>query len=137
MDGNATAQETSPHRTGTQEYQDIFDAATGRGRFATAEPGDVYQHLLGKERRVLDTVDRVVNDARLFDAERTSSIFKLPLHVICMRLIATIRMIMDDILEARSPTDVVKAFFEEERKMYVGMLIVLAALLVLVIDCTL
>ena len=122
---------------GRAQYTDILDAVHGRGRFAAAagaEPGEVYQHLMSKERRVLDTVDRVVNDARLFENERVSSFFSAPLHVICMRLVASVQAIMDELLEARSAQDVVNVFLVEERQIYVGLVLILVAIVVLVVE---
>ena len=108
------------------EYADLVNAVHGRGKFSEASQGDVYQALMKKERRVLDTVDRVVNDSARTDADGRS-FFQLSLHVIGIRIIAAIKGIMDDLIEARSLSAVYAAFMRDDRKVYVGVLMLLVA----------
>jgi hypothetical protein len=108
------------------EYGELVDAVHGRGKFLESSGGDAYQALMQKERRVLDTVDRVVNDANRTDADGRS-FFQLPLHVIGIRIIAAIRGVMDDLLEARSPGAVYAAFMRDDRKVYIGVLMLVVA----------
>jgi hypothetical protein len=98
---------------------------------------DLYGDLMRKEERVMDTVDRVVNHARLADVEHTSFL-KQPLHVIILRLIKTIKIVFEEAVDlGRTPRGKVKwwtrfadLFMKEERKIYVGVLLVILALTV-------
>lgn len=118
------------------QYQDLMDAVHGEGAFSRVgrgDVGDVYQALMRKEGRVLDTVDRVVNDRLRTDDDRRSFL-QLPLHVIGIRLVRALRGIVDDLVEARNVEAVLKAFTREDRRVYLGALVVLLALLVAAVD---
>lgn len=115
----------------SREYQALLDAIHGRGDFR--DPGDVYQSLMSKERRVLDTVDRVVNDAARVDAD-SRAFMQLPLHVVGIRAIAACRGVFIDLMEARRPADVARAIMKEDRKVYIGVLLIIMAFTVAFID---
>jgi hypothetical protein len=123
------------------QYHDLIDAVHGEGAFSAGgagvagDAGDVYQALMRKEGRVLDTVDRVVNDRLRTDGDRRS-LLQLPLHVIGIRLIRALRGIVDDLVEARNVEAAVRAFTREDRRVYLGALIVLLALLVAAVDAS-
>jgi hypothetical protein len=123
------------------ERRAILDAVHGRGEFAASSGGgrlaapDAYQHLLSRERRVLDTVDRVVNDARRSEVRRTPFL-RLPLHVIGMRTLSALRGLLDDLVEARSLTDVRDALMQEDRKVYLGTCLLLLAFCLMVIQAS-
>lgn len=126
------------------QYQDLMDAVHGEGAFSrqsgvgggmgdVGDVGDVYQALMRKEGRVLDTVDRVVNDRLRTDDDRRSFL-QLPLHVIGIRLVRALRGIVDDLVEARNVETVLKAFTREDRRVYLGALVVVLALLIAAVD---
>lgn len=118
------------------EYQALLDAVRGRGEFAqsggsgSADAGDAaYQFLLSRERRVLDTIDRVVNDVRVKDADE-QRLLEMPLHVVLMRTMTTVRTLMDDLLEVRSPEDAWRALTSPpERKTFIGVFLLLLGIL--------
>lgn len=89
--------------------------------------GDVYQQLMARERRVLDTVDRVVNDAAQRD-RRARSFLHLPLHEVGMRAMAAARGLLDDLSAARSPRDAYAALTHPGRAVYLGVLLLLLAM---------
>ena len=122
----------------SEEYRRLLEIATdggGRkkkhGRNDSPAAPDAYQHLMSRERRVLDTVDRVVNDAvkhKSADADR--SLLDTPIHELAMRTVGAIRALFDDLVASRSIEDVLAALKDPTRTAYVGLaLIALAAFL--------
>lgn len=120
----------------SDEYRKILDTASPPRRNASAvglegsggKKPDAYQYLMGKERRVLDTVDRVVNDAIV--KERTeATLFGMPMHELAMRAVGAVRSLMDDLVAARSIDDVMAALSDAPRRPYLGVAMVAVALL--------
>ena len=99
-----------------------------------SEP-DVYSDLMAKERRVLDTVDRVVNDAVETRKERSPfSKQGMPVHEVAMRTMGALRSLWDDLISAQSLKDVMDALQDPSRVMYIGIaLVALAVLMSLVV----
>lgn len=89
-------------------------------------PSEVYQSLLKQERRALDTVDRVVNDARK-TALASTQLVDLPMRDLAYRAVHTGRSIMDDLVNANSAADVQTALVSGERKVFVGAALILLA----------
>jgi hypothetical protein len=115
----------------SREYRALLDAVHGRGEFR--DPGDVYQSLMAKERRVLDTVDRVVNDAVRTETD-TLSFVQLPLHEVGIRAIAAARSLFADLMESRRPADFAKAVMKEDRKVYLGVILIMVAACIAIVD---
>jgi hypothetical protein len=92
---------------------------------------DVYQQLMARERRVLDTVDRVVND----DLERqttSSTLLRMPVHELCMRTVSAVRGLFDDLVEAaaaKSTADALAAIRNPNRLPFLGIASIALALL--------
>ena len=86
-----------------------------------------------RERRVLDTVDRVVNDAARTDGD-TRAFLQLSLHEVGIRAIRVMRGLMDDLLESRSLDDVYRALMRPGRKVYIGLVLIVLALCVYFVD---
>jgi hypothetical protein len=126
-------------RTGVStEYKELVDAVFGHGTSARERAGsgtDAYQTLMSKERRVLDTVDRVVNDAAVVDAD-TRTFFQMPMHEIAIRIIRSIRGLMDDLYEARKPEHVLRAVMKDDRKVYLGLVLIAVALIIGLINAS-
>lgn len=121
---------------GSEAHKALLDAVRGEGTWSgdggPTRP-DVYQYLMGQEKRVLDTVDRVVNDAKRTDALRQPSFLDAPLHELGMRMLSALRGLFDDLLAARTFTDVSAALSEGQRRTYLGAcLLALAFCLALV-----
>jgi hypothetical protein len=95
---------------------------------------DSYQYLMSRERRVLDTVDRVVNDSIVRDAG-ASSIFGVPVHELAMRTVGAIRALLDDLIAARSVSDVSDAIRAPRRLPYLGVALVSVALILAALQC--
>ena len=118
---------------GGGEHRALLDAVHGTGAFAgggNPDAPDPYQHLMSREKRVLETVDRVVNDARraeLASGEDFRTFTQLPLHVIGMRALSSLRALLDDLVMARTPQAVYAALMQDDRKIYLGVCAILLA----------
>ena len=104
-------------------------AANRRSSGSPAKP-DSYQYLMSRERRVLDTVDRVVNDALTRDAG-DRSLFGMPVHELAMRTLGAVRALFDDLVASKSLDDGVKALRDPARMPFVGMALVALAVFML------
>lgn len=94
---------------------------------------DVYRRLMSKERRVLDTIDRVVNDSNQRDLD-DGMISRMAVHEIVMRVLAALRTLWDDLLSSRTGADVWLALSDKDRMPYVGMALVAGSALVAIVD---
>ena len=122
----------------SSEYKELVDAVFGRGASVRDHAGsgtDAYQTLMAKERRVLDTVDRVVNDAAVVDVD-SRTFFQMPMHEVAIRIVGSIRGLMDDLIEARKPEHVLRAVMLEDRKVYLGLVLIAVALCIALINAS-
>lgn len=107
---------------------------------------DVYSTLMQKEEKVLNTIDRVVNHSKLTDLKKLSFI-QQPLHVILIRLIETARFIIEDVInlvgqrkgskntEHKNLKHALWAIFlDDERKLYVGLLLIISAIVISIVS---
>lgn len=92
-----------------------------------AAPSEVYQSLIQHERRALDTVDRVVNDARK-TALASTQLVDMPVRALAYRAMATGRSVMDDLLLANSTEDVTHALVSGDRKVFLGAALIVIAI---------
>lgn len=95
-------------------------------------PSEIYQSLMSKERRALDTVDRVVNDARKTEL-RSQSLIDMPLNDLLRLVAKTMRLIMTDLIDAQNISDVVRALTMGDRKIVLGTALVLIAIVAAVV----
>jgi hypothetical protein len=119
----------------TSEYKALLDMVRKKDGNGTEGATDTYQYLMSREKRVLDTVDRVVNDSWRKDAE-TRTFLQLPLHEIGGRILSTLNAILEDLVAARNATSVYKALVHGERKIYTGIFLLTMALVALFADAT-
>ena len=124
-----------------KEYRDLLDVVAAQGSDKRRAAGglavpngadlDPYQQLMQRERRVLDTVDRVVND----DIDRRSSktgLLGMSIAELCYRTVSAVRGLFDDLVDAasaRSPADLVAALTNPHRMPFLGVALVAIALL--------
>lgn len=92
-----------------------------------AQPSEVYQSLINRERRALDTVDRVVNDARK-TALASTQLIDMPVRALMHRAMGTGRSVLDDLVVAKSGQDVGDALLSGERKVFFGVALILVAI---------
>jgi hypothetical protein len=99
-------------------------------KITAAEP-DVYSDLMSKERRVLDTIDRVVNDAVVTSRNKDGGggLIGMPVHEIIMRTIGSMRSMWDDLISARSIEDVVSALKDRSRHAFLGIAMISIAVI--------
>lgn len=91
------------------------------------KPSEVYQSLIDRETRALDTVDRVVNDARK-TALASTRLVDMPVRALASRTLRTGIEIMDDLVEAGTASDVRDALLSGDRKVFVGSALVVVAI---------
>ena len=109
-------------------------ARTGRKRPAVRsadpkDPGDVYQDLMARERRVLDTVDRVVNDASR-ERREAGTLAGMPVHEVVMRTVSAVTALFEDLVVCRSLDDLRAALtVEQARRPFLGIALVALAVL--------
>lgn len=97
------------------------------------KPLDVYQQLMAKERRVLDTVDRVVNDAEERRLQETV-IHRMPVHEILMRTIGALRALWDDLIASTSVKDVLDAISDRSRMPFLGISLISISVFIAVVN---
>ena len=131
--------QTNMSNKASAEYKELVDAVFGQGVFAREDRAgsgaDSYSTLMAKERRVLDTVDRVVNDAAATDAA-ARSFYEMPLHEIAIRVVGAIRGLMDDLIEVRKPEHVWRALMHQDRKVYLGIALIALAVVISMITAS-
>lgn len=94
-----------------------------------ASSSDVYQQLMGKEKRVLDVVDRLVNLAQTKTVE--SSLFvNLSIKDVWRRTMHVMQDIMQESTRVKTPMQLLHVFLANDRKIYVGIVIIMVTLLV-------
>jgi hypothetical protein len=108
-------------------------ARTGRKRPVRSadpkDPGDVYQDLMARERRVLDTVDRVVNDASR-ERREAGTLAGMPVHEVVMRTVSAVTALFEDLVVCRSLEDLRAALaVEPARRPFLGIALVALAIL--------
>ncbi|GAX84784.1 hypothetical protein CEUSTIGMA_g12206.t1 [Chlamydomonas eustigma] len=96
----------------SEEYRRILQIASAdaktAARAANAEASgrqlDGYQYLMSREKRVLDTVDRVVNDSIRSDTKRTT-VVGMPIQELAMRSVGAVSSLLDDLVASKSRSD--------------------------------
>lgn len=143
--GSASAgpKQTPPPFDPQDEYRKLIDVVAAEDKrngdrrvSPTARDLDVYQSLMSRERRVLDTVDRVVNDDIRKRAD-SSSLAGMPLHELCYRTISSVRGLFDDLLNAassRSPADALASLRNQHRMPFIGIALVVLGLVLAAIN---
>jgi hypothetical protein len=107
--------------------KDLLDLIYAK-KDASQSKSELYQQLMAKEERVLNTVDRVVNVSQKLELERQLFV-NSSVHQIWQRTLQLIPQIMQDITTMKTPLDVGPILLRDDRKIYVGLIIVGAALL--------
>lgn len=108
-----------------QEMQDIINRRGDHGR-------DRYGDLMDREERVLDTVDRVVNDARLQRMER-SSIMHMSVAQIATKTTEVMHQMFREAVQARTLEDAAALVRPPERRLYMGIVLITLALLAMLV----
>ncbi len=132
-----------PDYDATAAYDALLDAVSQRSRKRarprkglgpdTGMAADPYQRLMAQEGRVLDTVDRVVNE-RARAATQATSILSMSIAQHGARFVGVLRGLLDDLTAAQDAQAVARAFWQEDRRLYLGVALVAIALLALLVD---
>lgn len=93
---------------------------------------DLYQRLMKREQNVLDTVNRVANDARR-DASAYDGFMHMPLPALLQRFHSSMVAVGNGLGTAKTAKDLHRAVFTEDRSIYVGVLLVGLALFLLLV----
>lgn len=114
-----------------REYKHLMSIIDGSAR----NGDEVYNNLMNTESRVLDTVDRVVNDSRLQQVQRNNF-----LNMSLLEIAGTTAQVMRDtyldLVKVRSARDFVKAFTKRNRRIYLGLVLVVVCVTLLALDAT-
>lgn len=87
----------------------------------------VYEELIKKEENVLHTINRVANLKATEDQKKTDFL-SMPMHQIILKLYATLKAIHHELLRVKSVKQVPKIFLKDDRKIYLGIMLVILAL---------
>jgi len=135
-DFSAAAAAMPPPFDPSEEYRMLLETTRKDGRRggrskvdASGRQQDAYQYLMSRERRVLDTVDRVVNDS-IRNKEEGSTLLGLPIHELAMRTAGALRALLDDLIACRSLSDVKEALYDPARLPFLGVALVSLAVFV-------
>lgn len=111
------------------DQSEFFDTIPKLSSGDVDSRGDAYADLMRREQRVLDVVDRVVNDARgRITRERLFT--NLTLTEVLLGSLRTVQHVIHDLTHVRKLMDVQHALWDGDRKIYVGLLLVAAALVI-------
>ena len=110
-----------------RELDEMYEAVTRQRDTNGASEPDVYQALMEKERRVLDSIDRIVSSKDASQAE-SEDVVRMPIHKIAIKCIGATQTLLDDLVSARSIHDAIRAFTAHERRIYIGIVIALLGL---------
>ena len=113
----------------SEEYRRLLESVTSSKSSPTGSDMDQYQYLMSREKRVLDTIDRVVNDS-LVKKEEGSTLLDLPVHTLAMKSAGSLRALLDDLMVSRSYEDVIKALTDPMRRPYIGIALVVIGIIV-------
>lgn len=106
--------------------RDLLDIVYRRNE--TSQKSDVYQELMSKEERVLNSVDRVVNATQKLELEKQMFVH-MSLSQVWHRTMQLVPAIIHDLTTLKRVTDVGRIFLHEDRKIYVGLIVVGIALI--------
>lgn len=127
------------------EYKMMLDAMDAKGQFGSgadrrsggssqAAAMDPYQHLMTREKRVLDTVNRMAT-VRTEERAQQETIFGASLATHAQRAVATLRGLLDDIVAIRRPEQLLdilrhSVLQDNQRRLYIGSTLVIIAIVV-------
>lgn len=116
-----------------KDYQRLLDILAGEGGGGSAV--DAYSRLMATERRVLDTVDRIVNEART-ESHRRRLFTQMSLSEILDVMQRTLRQVFEEVMRARHPRDVWQTVSKMDRRICLGLVLVFAAVTIMVVEAT-
>lgn len=109
------------------EYKDF------KNLLQSAEPTHLYEELIQKEDRVLQTVNRVVDYSNKKELE-AKEFLNMSVKDATFGFMTSILSIFEELVKAQSYGDVVSVFMKSDRIINIGILIVIASVLVYFVD---
>ena len=85
---------------------------------------EIYEELMKKEDRVLDTINRVVNVSNEKEI-KGKEFLNMSLNDIVHKFFWNITLIFSELISSKTIQDVKKVLFKDDRKIYIGLLLVL------------
>ena len=117
------------------EHETVFRAISNLNEGSIDDRSAAWKELVDKEERVLRTVDRVVNDSR-DQALKGTSLMHMSLASAFRAFTAALPVMLQDALDSRTPADVATALLSKERKIWAGLLLIVAAAFVFFASAT-
>ena len=97
-----------------------------------SDPQDIYEELMKKEERVLDTIDRVVNYSNEKQVKE-SEFLENSLNGIAHDFFWNMKLVMSDLYDVKTFQDLGRVLTKDDRKIYLGILAILVGLFLLFI----
>jgi hypothetical protein len=97
------------------------------------DDGSVYQKLMQKEYTVLDTVNRAINQVKE-DKNTNEQFINMPVIAIGERFYTSMKTIFNDLQNVKSYKGIYNIINMEDRIIYIGLLLILIALFLLLIQ---
>jgi ferritin len=94
-----------------------------------SDPTEIYEELIKKEDKVLDTINRVVNVSNEKDT-KSKEFLNLSFNDIIHKFFWNISLIFSEITHIQTIQDIPKVLFKNDRKIYVGLLLVLLSIFI-------
>lgn len=111
-----------------KEYNDILNLLNNG-----AAKDDVYDHLMQREKEVLNAVNRVA-ESEMSKTTYKSSFLNMSVIDLIGNFAKTWLAIYTEFLHLKNPRDIVRILWTRERKIYVGIMIVGIALFFFFVD---
>lgn len=111
------------------EYQELINLVED----PTASKDEVYTKLMAKEQNVLDVVDRIVNDKNEM-ASKKQLFYNLTMVEFVVLLTNTWKNWFKELFIEQQYRNIKEVFFNNDRKIYLGVTIVLIALFLFFVD---
>jgi hypothetical protein len=105
----------------TMEYSQLMELLKKSNR------DEIYEELIKKEDHVLDTINRVVNYSNEKEA-KTKEFLNMSLDKIIHTFFWNLKLMFDELSSVKSIQDFSKVFLRDDRKIYLGMLLVIISI---------
>lgn len=103
------------------EYKDLMNLLN------KADPKDVYEELIKKEDNVLNTINRVVNHSNEKEI-KMQEFTNMSLDDIIHKLFWNLRLITNELYSIKTVQDLGKSLLKDDRKIYIGIMMLLISL---------
>ena len=120
-------------QTGTQEYTDLYRIITNKQPNDDSQT-DVYQELMKREQRVLQTIDRIVEQKEKEKLE-INNILDVPLRRLPLEILRTVSDIIDEFLVSRPDgslhTRIYAILSKDQRIIHIGVLCIVVSVILM------